>query len=232
LIKADRFLGRIWPDAAMGSIDGRLGSVTYQKGRLTSNGRITADVFGGRVVLLNPSVAALFSPVPVFSADVLLEDIGLADLTGGTAFGRIDGILSGSVKNLEIADGQAQRFDLLLETVKRDGVDQRISVKAVDSIAQIGGGQSAFMGLAGSALKMLPGFPYRKIGIRSSLQNDVFTVNGTILESGTEYLVRRGGLTGVDVVNRDPNNRIRFKEMVKRIQRALAPESKPVVNVN
>jgi hypothetical protein len=231
-VPAKRFLGKIWPDAAMGEISGRLDSVGYRDGRLTSRGRVTAHVFGGRVVVIDPKVAGLFSPVPVWSADVLLEDLNLGDLTGGTAFGRVDGILDGSIDNLEIAAGQPQRFDLFLETVKRAGVRQRISVKAVDSIAQIGGGQSAFMGLAGSVLKFMPGFAYKKIGIRSSLRNDVFTVNGTVRESGTEFLVRRGGLAGVDVINRDPENRIRFKEMVKRIRYALAADSRPVVNMD
>jgi hypothetical protein len=130
---------------------------------------------------------------------------------------------------LEIAYGQPQKFDLLLETVKTKGVPQRISVKALDNIARIGGGQSPFVGLAGSFAMFFKEFPYKKIGLRASLENDVFKVNGTIKEGGNEYLVKRGGFSGVNVVNQNPDNRISFKDMVKRVKRITAQGSGPVI---
>jgi hypothetical protein len=150
-------------------------------------------------------------------------------MTSGTAFGKIEGILQGHIKGLEIAYGEPQAFDLLLETEKRKGVTQKISVKAVDNITQIGGGQSPFMGLAGAFAAFLEEFPYKKIGIRASLQNDVFRINGTIKEGGTEYLVKRGSVYGVNVVNQNPDHRVSFKDMVKRIKRVTAEKSSPVV---
>ncbi|MGA7143258.1 MAG: hypothetical protein WBY47_02045, partial [Desulfobacterales bacterium] len=70
--------------------------------------------------------------------------------------------------------------------------------------------------------------PYEKIGIRASLENDVFKVNGTIKEGGTEYLVKRGAFSGVNIVNQNPDNRISFKDMVNRIKR-IGAGSGPVV---
>jgi hypothetical protein len=130
---------------------------------------------------------------------------------------------------LEIAYGQPQAFDLLLETVKTEGVPQTISVKAVDNIAQIGGGASPFMGLAGYFASLFKNFPYTKIGIHASLQNDVFRINGTVKEGGTEYLVKRGSFSGINVVNQNPDNRVRFKDMVKRIKRVTDSDSGPVI---
>jgi len=75
------------------------------------------------------------------------------------------------------------------------------------------------MGLAGTFASLFKKFPYEKIGIRADLENDLFTINGTIEEDGTEYLVKRGGFSGVNVVNQNENNRIGFKDMVKRIKR-------------
>ena len=138
-------------------------------------------------------------------------------------------MLKGHVKDLEIAFGQAQRFDLLLETVRKKGVPQKISVRAVDNIAFIGGGQSPFVGFAGSLASLFRNFPYEQIGIRASLGNDVFRINGTIREGGMEYLVKRGGLSGVNVVNQNPDNRISFKDMVKRIKRVTARSGGPVI---
>jgi hypothetical protein len=136
--------------------------------------------------------------------------------------------LKGHIRNFELAYSQPQKFDLLLETVNKKGIPQRISVKAVENIAQIGGGQSPFMGLAGAFGSFFKKFPYKKIGIRAYLENDVFTINGTIREDGTEYLVKRGSFSGVNVVNQNPENRISFKDMVKRTKR-ITHKKVPVV---
>ncbi|MBW1802226.1 MAG: hypothetical protein JRJ85_16035, partial [Deltaproteobacteria bacterium] len=68
-----------------------------------------------------------------------------------------------------------------------------------------------------------------KIGILATLENDVFRVNGTIKEGGQEYLIKRGGFSGVDVVNQNPDNRISFKDMVKRIKRVSSARERPVI---
>jgi hypothetical protein len=137
--------------------------------------------------------------------------------------------LEGEIENLEIAYGQPQAFDLRLETVNRKGVPQKISVRAVDNIAQIGGGHSPFIGFAGVFASLFKEFPYEKIGIRASLENDTFKINGTVKEGGKEYLVKRGSFSGVNVVNQNPDNRISFKDMVKRIQRVTSSKGGPVV---
>jgi len=85
------------------------------------------------------------------------------------------------------------------------------------------------MGLAGMLASFFKNFNYSRIGIRAILENDVFRVNGTIREGGEEYLVKRSGISGVNVVNRNPDNRISFKDMVKRIKRAISPESRAVI---
>ena len=151
-------------------------------------------------------------------------------MTKGTSFGEIEGILQGYIHNLEIANGQPQKFDLLLETVKTKGVDQEISVRAVDNIARIGGGSSPFLGLAGVIAGVIKKFPYSKIGIRSSLHNDAFRINGTVKENGQEYLVKRGSSSGVNVVNRNPNTWISFKDMVKRVGRIITSEKDPKID--
>ena len=94
--------------------------------------------------------------------------------------------------------------------------------------SQIGGGQSPFIGLAGAFASFFKTFPYKKIGIKANLENDVFTVNGTIREGGIEYLVKRGSFSGVDIINQNPDNRISFKDMVKRIKR-IGSKGGPVV---
>ncbi|MBW2016132.1 MAG: hypothetical protein JRJ01_04730 [Deltaproteobacteria bacterium] len=228
-IALDPILSRIWPEETRGSARARLDPILLSGDSITTRGEVRADVFGGTVHISNLGVSGIGTPTPLFRADAEWDDLHLGDLTRGTSFGKIEGILRGSIKDLEIAFGQPQRFELELETIKRPGVPQKISVKAVENIAEIGGGRSPFMGLAGVFTSFFKEFPYKKIGIRASLKNDVFRVNGTIKEKGREYLVKRGGFSGVNVVNQNPDNRIRFKDMMERIKRIMKSRKGPVI---
>lgn len=219
-----------WEEAPEGGlVAGSLAPVIYERGTITSRGAIKADVFGGRVTAENIGASGLFTSAPVFGLDARWEGLNLEQMTSGTAFGRITGILDGRLEGFELAYGQPQRFHLLMETVQKKGVDQRISVKAVDNIAQIGGGGSPFVGMAGYFTSLFREFPYERIGVRAVLEADTFRINGTILEGDKEYIIKRSGFSGVNVVNRNPDNRIGFKDMVKRIQRVTASHGGPVI---
>ena len=130
---------------------------------------------------------------------------------------------------MEVVNGQPQKFNLRLETVPKKNVAQKINVKAVENIARIGGGSSPFSGLAGTFVSFFKDFSYQKIGMVASLENDVFKINGTEKEAGVEYLVKKGGIPGVDVVNTNPNNRISFKDMMKRIKRIKGTQGEPLI---
>ncbi|MBW2000275.1 MAG: hypothetical protein JRJ29_20240, partial [Deltaproteobacteria bacterium] len=212
-----------------GTVQGTLDLIRMERSRISTRGEITAEAYGGQIIFSGITVSDPFAPGPLFKLNIRINDLLLEDLTRGTSFGEIQGVLRGYVKDLEIAFGQPQRFDLMLETVKKKRIPQKISIRAVDNIARIGGGQSPFMGLAGMLASFFKNFNYSRIGIRAILENDVFKVNGTIREGGEEYLVKRSGISGVNVVNRNPDNRISFKDMVKRIKRAISPESRAVI---
>lgn len=222
-------LERFWPKTPEGRIRGRLSPLRFEDGRLTSQGSLQAEVFSGRVTVENLGAVGLFTASPVYRADARWEGLNLEQMTEDTAFGLITGVLTGRVHRFELAYGQPQRFDLLAESVPTEGVEQRISVKAVDNIAQIGGGTSPFVGLAGLFSSFFKEFPYEKIGVHAVLENDIFRINGTIHEGGKEYLIKRSGISGVNIVNQNPDNRIRFKDMVKRIQRVTSSQGGPVI---
>ncbi len=228
-VSVEPLLEKMWPGSVKGVVHGELGIINFLGNAIQSQGSVTADVFGGQIVVTDPGVASIFTSAPVLKLGARLDSLSLAALTEGTAFGKIQGVLEGGVRDLEIVRGQPQRFDLWLKTVQEDKVPQKISVEAVDNIARLGGGRSPFMGLAGRFVSLFKEFPYKKIGVSSSLENDVFRINGTIKEGGVEYLVKRGGFSGVDVVNLNPDNRASFKDMVKRIKRIKSSRQGPVV---
>lgn len=217
-------LGKIFQDSIQGSLSGILDPVVLEKGAVQTRGGLRARVFKGLIDFFDIKAQNVFSPVPSFGLSAKLHGLDLTEMTTKTDFGKIQGVLEGSIEDLEIAAGQPQRFDMLLETVKTQGVDQKISVKAVDNIARIGGGQSPFMGFAGSLATIFQNFSYRKIGIKAHLENDRFQINGTIKEQGTEYLIKKSGLTGVNIVNSNPDNLISFKDMLRRIRRVASGE--------
>jgi hypothetical protein len=227
-INLEPLLSKIWARPLKGSLSGILDPARYENHTIASRGELTATAFGGRIIFSDLGASGIFTPAPVFKFNAKGEDLLLSEITTDTAFGKIEGVLEGDLRNVEIAYGQPQRFNLLLETIRKKGVPQKISIKAVENIAQIGGGQSPFMGLAGAFASFFKTFPYEKIGIRASLENDVFKINGTIKERGTEYLVKRGAFSGVNIVNQNPDNRISFKDMVNRIKR-IGVKGGPVV---
>ncbi len=228
-LSLEPILTGLWPNPVKGSLSGTLEPIQFKKGTLSTEGELTAHVFGGEMVLSHAGASGLFGPAPVFRIDARWRDLQLLELTAGTPFGEIEGVLNGYADHIEISNGQLQRFNLLLETTKKKGVSQKISVKAVDNIAQLGGGQSPFVGIAGIFMSFFKQFPYDKIGIRASLENDAFRINGTIKDGGKEYLIKRGFFSGVDVINQNTDNDVSFKDMLSRIKRITAAKGAPVI---
>ncbi len=227
-VQLEPLLSKIWTRPLKGSLTGDLDPVRYEHHAIFSRGKLDAKAFGGRIIFSGLGASGILTPAPVFKFNASWKNLLLSEMTTGTAFGKIEGVLAGDLRNVEMAYGQPQRFNLLLETIRKKDVPQKISVKAVDNIAQIGGGQSPFIGLAGAFASFFKTFPYKKIGIRASLENDVFTIHGTIEENGVEYFVKRGAFSGVNIINQNPDNRISFKDMVNRIKR-IGTGAGPVV---
>jgi hypothetical protein len=212
----------LWPHPVAGTAQGRLDAVTFDGNRVQTRGNVNVKAFGGEIRLSNLGATGVLGSTPTLLLDATWKDINLAELTAGTPFDRIDGILKGHVQHLEVVGGEPQRFDLFIETVQTKGVPQTISVRALENIAQIGGGGSPFIGLAGALTSLFKDFPYDKIAIQASLENDVFTITGPLREGNKVYLVKRSGFSGVNVINQNPDQRISFKDMMKRIKRVTA----------
>jgi hypothetical protein len=188
-------------------------------GRITSSGRGEVDIFGGRIVLRNFAVADPFSRSRAISFDVDLLDLDLKKMTDVVPFGEVTGILRGEIKDLTLSYGQPERFSLNVESVKKKGVPQTFSLKAVDNLTVISSGEKASMGSNQFWMRFIRGFRYARIGIVSTLKNDTFTLNGTIKENGVEYLVKKPALFGINIINRMPKKNISFKEMMNRLSR-------------
>jgi hypothetical protein len=214
----------LWPHPVEGSLRATIDLLHFDGHDIKTRGDVRVRAFGGAIVLSNLGVSGTLSSTPALLLDATWRDLNLAQLTEGTPFEKVEGILQGEVKHLEVVGGEPQRFELFLETVRTKDIPQQIGVRALENISRIGGGGSPFMGLAGALTSVFKEFPYDKIAVQASLENDIFRIDGPLREGDKVYLVKRSGLSGVNVVNQDPDGRISFKDMMKRIKRVTAAQ--------
>jgi hypothetical protein len=201
-------------------IDADFPEVRYHNGVLHFQGKAIARIFGGEVEITDLSVKDVFSRSRNISSDVVFKNIDLEKVTENIKIGKMTGIIKGSIRNLEIEYGQPSRFILDIDSVKASGVQQKISVDAVENISILGTGSEGIGGILKSGIRsFFKEYPYSKIGIRCTLENDKFSLRGKIYSGGTEYLVRKAFLRGIDVINQNPDNIISFKDMQERINR-------------
>ena len=194
--------------------------------KITTTGRAEIETFGGRVVVRDVAIVNPFSPGRTISCNVDLLDLDLKKVTDVVPFGEMTGIIRGEALGLMISYGQPESFSLNLESVPRKGVTRTFSLKAVDNLTVLSSGQKASMGSGQFWMRFIRGFRYKKIGIASTLKNDTFTLNGTIHEKGVEYLVKKPALFGINVINRMPDKKISFKEMMSRFKRVGQSEKR------
>ena len=212
-----RLTQRLLKNEFPGRINADFGVMTYQKNGLKSQGTAVVNVFDGEITATNFFARDITLPSRSFGGDVTIKNINLEEVTKKIEIGKMSGILEGSLKGFTMEYGQPSNFILELGTVEKPGISQKISADAINNISILGAGTGSV--LNHGVTKYFKEYPYSKIGIRCVLRNDQFTVNGTIIEGDTEYLVRRGFLRGVDVVNQNRNNAISFRDMQERLQR-------------
>jgi len=182
-------------------------------------GRLLADIFGGRLTIDDMRIMDVFSAGRkiVFQAEI--AGLDLEKLTASVPFGEVTGIVDVSIRDFALSYGQPENFILSIISVPRKGVSRKFSLKAVNNLSVISSNVPSAAPSDNILTKLVHSFTYSRIGIACSLKNDVFTLQGTIVEGGIQYLVRRSTFFGIDVVNANPVNKISFKDMLDRMTR-------------
>jgi hypothetical protein len=202
-----------------GSLSGSMKKVRIDQKGVLAKGGISGQVMGGKVWIKDPLMLHPASSDRIFGASLKFERLDLEPLSKLLDIGRITGRISGHIKDLRIAFGQPQSFALKLESVEDPRSDQSVSLKAVNTISVLGTG-SGLTGIGvGFFASFFSEFPYSKIGMSCKLQNDVFQIKGLIKDAGVEYLVKRPFWGGINVINRNQDNRITFSDMLDRLKR-------------
>jgi hypothetical protein len=206
------------------SIPESLVEVTAREFRF--HGRMLAELFGGKMTMDGLRVTDALTPGRriMLQAEVLGLDLGR--LTASVPFGEVTGVVDVSVRDLVLSYGQPESFVLTIRSVPVKGVSQKFSLKAVDNLSVISSGGTSASPSSSFLTKFVNSFNYSRMGIACSLRNDVFTLQGTVIEGGVQYLVRRSTFFGIDVVNAKPVNTISFKDMLGRLERVGQSQEK------
>ena len=204
-----------WP-SFNGTLTGSIPELQSTDSTLKTEGEIQAELFGGRLSVNKLEIENPFSSLAAIRLDANLTNIELEQLSKTFAFGRISGILEGTIGDLIIIDGQPAQFGADLHSVDR-GLEQRISVEALDKITVLSSGQSAG-GLYGSLAGFFDSFRYSKLGVKAILRNDRLTLRGVETRGNEEYLVVGSFIPPtVNIVSHTQT--IAFSELLRRLER-------------
>ena len=223
-IDLEELTGPALPIPLSGVINGGFSPLVFQKDLWTASGVIVVETFGGRIAVDNLFGGRLLSKARFFGGDAGFESIDLEALTASIEIGRMTGLIRGGLNNFRMEYGQPSRFELVILSDESRNMPRRISVDAIENLSIISTGSGAVSSLMSSGLNMFfKDYPYSRIGIRCALADDIFSLQGLIHEGGTEYLVRRAWLRGIDIINQNPDNSISFKDMAERVGRIRQP---------
>ncbi|HWR88905.1 MAG TPA: hypothetical protein VN260_01480 [Dissulfurispiraceae bacterium] len=205
-----------------GRLDASLRNILYREGRWTSEGSAGASLFDGVVEATGIHAERLFDESRRLGADLVFRGINLEKMTEIVKIGKITGVIQGAMKNLVVEYGQLARFILDIDSAESEGIKQTISIDAVNNISILGSG-SAGISMFGLN-RFFREFPYSRLGIHCTLENDTFTLRGKIREGGKEYLVRKTFFMGIDIINQNPDNTISFRDMQERLSRITSEQ--------
>jgi hypothetical protein len=202
-----------------GKLGGNLGTITLNVDQASASGELTVRVFDGTVKAMDLGMVRPFDTGRRIQGKVLFDHLNLEPLTQLFSFGKISGYVQGSIEHLAFGPEYPERFYLTLKTQEVAGVPKKINVQAIENVSLLGTGWGELGGLRSGINRWFQEYTYREIGLTCSLVEGRVTLRGTILEDGLEYLVRKPGLIGIDVINRNPENEIDFSDMVERFRR-------------
>ncbi len=204
-----------------GSISGVIPRVNYHNKTLSLDGKLTINVFDGNVTIMNLASSGLFSALPKLQADMEIDNLDLEQLTGKFSFGSITGKLSGFIRQLSLENWRPITFYAWLGTPDGDDSSHRISQRAVNNIASIGGGGASDL-LSRSFLGIFETFGYDKLGLGCYLYQGVCQLMGVNATSSGYAIITGGGLPRIDVIGYNP--RVDWNVLIERLGRITASD--------
>ncbi len=204
-----------------GKISGYIPGVHYENKTLTVNGELSVNVFDGIIKIKKLASSGLFTDFSRFYMDMEIDNLDLHVITQKFEVGGMEGRVSGYINNLYLENWEPVTFYAWLGTPENDNSRHRISQKAVQNIASIGGGGAADV-LSRGFLKFFDTFGYDKLGFGCYLHQGVCQLMGVEAAEQGYYIVKGGGLPRIDVVGYNPQ--VDWKVLMQRLSRITATD--------
>ena len=216
-----------WP-AFSGTLSGRLPLLQLSGDTVTVGGNLSAQLFDGTMTISNLRIEQPFGRVPRLFADMAIRDLDLQRVTEVFSFGYIQGRLSGDITGLRLQNWRPVAMDMHFYTPGDDRSQHRISQRAVENLASMGGG-GATAALSTGLFRFFDVFAYDRIGLGCRLRDGVCTMSGVApvrpgpLGAGY-YIIKGKGVPRIDVVGyRDTVSWPRLVQQLANITRGGAP---------
>ncbi|MDR0736943.1 MAG: hypothetical protein LBF51_08995 [Zoogloeaceae bacterium] len=203
-----------------GMLSANLPLIHYVNREASLDGALVIQVFDGYLNCTDLRFIDPFGVRPRLLSDVNARHIDLAQLTQTFSFGRITGFVDADLQGLELAtDWQPLAFSARVAS-SPGRYPRRISQRAVDNIASLGGG-GAIAALQKSVLGFFEDFGYRRIGLSCRLENGVCHMGGIEgTDQGEQYaIVAGGGIPALTVMGY--TRRVDWQELITRIKAAM-----------
>jgi hypothetical protein len=209
-----------------GTLSGSIPKVELAGTVLRSEGQIEIGVFGGHAQVSTTEIENPFSSLPAIKLNARFQEIHLEQASETFAFGRISGILEGTISDLIIADGQPSQMQVDVRTVARSNSSQWISVETLNKITVLSSGEDGSL-IYGGIAGFFDEFRYSKMGFKATLRNDKLTLRGIESSDGKEFLVVGSFLPPtVNVISH--TREIGFSDLMKRLEQ-IQKSDKPQI---
>lgn len=203
-----------------GTLAGQFPGVQYQDERLVFTGGMVIDAFSGQILVDELQVERPFGSLPALAAQVEFQRLDLLELTGAFDFGRMEGRMSGWMRDLRLLDWRLVAMETRLFT-HEDVARRRISQRAVDNLSRLGGGGGAL--LSGTLLRVFEDFPYRRAGLACRLSNNICYLDGVAPHPSGGFLIVEGrGLPRLDVVGH--RRLVDWPQLLDQLERIVAQD--------
>lgn len=204
-----------------GNISGYIPGVNYENKTLTVNGELQVKLFDGTVKINKLSSSGLFTDFSKFSMEMEINNLDLLEITKKFQMGSMEGRISGYVNDLYLENWEPITFYAWLGTPEDDDSRHRISQKAVENIASIGGGGAADI-ISKGFLRFFDSFNYDRLGFGCYLNQGVCQLMGVEAAEQGYYLIKGGGIPRIDIMGY--NTRVDWHVLMERLSRITSTD--------
>lgn len=204
-----------------GRISGYIPGVNYENKKLSIEGGLNINVFDGTIKINKLASSGMFTDFSRFYLDMEIDNLDLHQITQKFEMGGIEGRISGHINNLYLENWEPVTFYAWIGTPENDDSRHRISQKAVENIASIGGGGAADV-ISKGFLQFFDTFGYDELGFGCYLHNGVCQLMGVEAAEQGYYIIKGGGIPRIDIIGYNPQ--VDWKVLMERLSRITATD--------